>query len=165
MAESTLVLVATIAMLFAVGLSLVPVIPGPLLLWAIALFFGIAEGFQRLTPVGFAFITLIMLLGSASDLWLPLFGVKTGGMSCLSSLGAMIGGVAGSFLIPIPILGTLVGCVGGALLVEYLRSRDMDPALKAGRTAFNLYIISYGVQLAASILIFIVYVVTLLSTV
>ena len=39
----------------------------------------------------------------------------------LSIIGAMIGGLVGTFAIPMPLVGTLIGIVGGALIFESLR--------------------------------------------
>jgi uncharacterized protein YqgC (DUF456 family) len=76
-----------------------------------------------------------------SDLWLPLAGVKTGGLTCLASIGSLIGGFIGTFVIPIPILGTLIGCVIGALVVELVQARRVRQALQAGRTAFKMFVL------------------------
>jgi hypothetical protein len=50
--------------------------------------------------------------------------------------GAVIGGIFGTFLIPIPILGTLLGACGGAglgtFLLEAAGGRAMDHAFRSG---------------------------------
>ncbi len=164
LAESTLILIATILMIAGLMLSFVPVMPGPVLVWAVAIIFAVLEGFQRMTPAAVLVVTLLMIGGSASDLWLPFFGIRTGSLSCQSTLGAFIGGILGTFLIPVPIAGTLLGSVIGALLVEFIHRREVRQAARAGKTAFKMYLLSYAVQLVASIAIFAVYVVSLEST-
>jgi len=51
-------------------------------------------------------------------------------------LGGIFGGIAGTFLLPIPLLGSLIGACGGAcagsLLVELSRGRGVDRALRTG---------------------------------
>lgn len=162
LAEPTLILLATLLMIAALILSFVPILPGPLLLWAVTIIFAAVEGFQRITPVAAIGATGVMVLGSASDLWLPIFGIRTGGLTCLSTVGAFVGGFIGTFAFPI--LGTLIGSVAGALLVELVRFRQLPKAVRAGTTAAKMYVLSYVIQLVSSFAIFAVYVVSLLST-
>ena len=162
LAEPTLILLATLLMIAALILSFVPILPGPLLVWAVTIIFAVIEGFQRITPAAAIGATAIMVLGSASDLWLPIFGIRTGGLTCLSTIGAFIGGFIGTFAFPI--LGTLIGSVAGALLVELFRFREVQKALRAGTTAAKMYVLGYIVQLVASVAIFAVYVVSLQTT-
>lgn len=165
LAESTLVVIATILMIGTVVLAFIPIMPGPVLAWAVAIVFAIATNFERMTPVATVAATGIMLLGSTSDLWMNFFGVRTGGLSCLSSIGAFIGGLVGTFFIPIPVVGTIIGSVAGAALVELVRLRELRRAVRAGQTTARMMAISYGVQLAATILIFVIYIVSVQSTV
>lgn len=162
--EQSLILISAVLMIAALILSFVPIMPGPVMVWAVAIIFAVAEGFERMTPVAVLVATLVMLLGSASDLWLPLFGIRTGSLSCLSTVGAFAGGMIGTFFIPVPIIGTLIGSVLGALLVEFTRGREMRRAIRAGKTAARNYLLSYVVQLVASIIIFVVYVVSVQTT-
>lgn len=162
--EGTLVLVASILMIATVVLAFIPVMPGPMLGWGVSLVFAIVEGFQRMTPAAVVATTVVMLLGSTSDLWMNYFGVRTGGLSCLTSVGAFVGGLVGTFVIPFPVVGTLIGSVGGAVLVELLRWRQLRQAVRAGQTTAKMMAISYVVQLSASILIFVIYVVSLQTT-
>jgi uncharacterized protein len=159
--ESGLILAATILMITGLILAFVPAMPGPFILWGVACGFGALEGFQRLTPTAAIAATVIMVLGATSDLWLRLFGVQTGGLSCLSSVGSFIGGMVGTVLVPIPLIGTMVGVVGGALLVELVRIREWRQAMSAGKTAFKMFVLSYVVQLVASITIFAVFIISL----
>lgn len=151
-------------MLISVVLSFIPIMPGPALVWAIAIVFGFFTEFTRLTPLAAIMLTLIMIVASTSDVWLPLFGMRASGVSCQSTIGGFIGGLIGTFAIPIPILGTLVGMVLGALAVEFIHLRDVKRAYSAGRAALNAYLLSYVVQLLAVFVMFGIYVWSLLAT-
>jgi len=153
-----------VLMIAALILSFVPIMPGPVLVWAVAVIFAVVEGFERMTPAAVLVATVVMLLGSASDLWLPFFGIRTGSLSCLSTIGAFAGGMIGTFMIPVPIIGTLIGSVLGALLVEFTRGREIRRAVRAGKIAARNYVLSYVVQLVASVIIFVVYVVSVQTT-
>src|SRR5215210_2427063 len=129
-AESTLTVIAGIAMVGALFLSLLPFLPGPLVLWAISLVYGILTNFQHLTVLSMIVITLLMLVATSKDIWMPLVGMKSYGVSCSSSFGMMVGGLVGTFSIPIPILGTLIGAIIGAVLLELLNVGDTNRALR-----------------------------------
>src|SRR5512136_800137 len=53
--------------MMAVGLLVIPILPGLMIIWVAALGYGIAAGFGTLGWVMFAFITVLMLAGSILD--------------------------------------------------------------------------------------------------
>jgi uncharacterized protein YqgC (DUF456 family) len=135
----TLTLVAMFASLF---LILIPSVPVSALEWAIALVFGVLTGFERFTPVAAVSATIFMLIGATSGLWMPLLGMRGRSISCMGMVAFFIGMIAGSALIPVPFLGTIIGGVIGVMLVEYMRSGNKEATLESGRSAFKLVI--YG---------------------
>lgn len=162
--DMPLVLLTTGVMIIVLLVSFVPIMPGPLLMWAIAMVFGVLDHFTRFTTVAAVVATALMATGAARDLWLPLLGVRTGGLSCLTSTAAFIGGFIGTFTIPIPIVGTMAGGIIGALIVEYIHRRQVHLAVQAGRTVFKLQLIGYAIELSTTFAIFVVYVVSLMTT-
>ncbi len=155
---------ATIGMVVALVIAFVPLSPGPAVLWGVAILFGASEGFHRLTPIAAALITLLMVIGATNDLWLPRFGVRTGGLTCLGTIGSFVGGIIGSILIPIPIVGTIIGAMVGAALLEVLRFREYQRGLQAGRSALKIIMIGYGINILTSIGIFAIYLISLATT-
>lgn len=155
---------ATIGMVVSLILAFIPLMPGPLLLWGVGMIFGISEGFQRLTPAAGVVMTLLMVVSVTNDFWLPMFGVRTGGLTCLGAVGSFVGGIVGSFLIPIPILGTIIGAVAGAALLEVVRFREIGRGLQAGQSALKLVLLGYAVNIIMSIAIFVVYLVSIITT-
>ncbi|MDX2140054.1 MAG: DUF456 domain-containing protein [Chloroflexota bacterium] len=164
LAASLFVPVTVIAMFIGVFLSLVPVLPGSLIVWAIALVAGLIDGWTRITPAAMIVMSIIMVVSQLSDFWLPLLGVQTGGMGCLTSIGSFVGGIVGTIFIPIPIVGTLIGVVAGALLVEFLQRQQVDPAVQAGKQAAKLFAIGYAIRFISSLAIFFVYIFTLATS-
>ena len=163
--DMPLALLTTGLMLIVLVVSFVPIMPGPLLMWGIAMAFGVfVDHFTHFTPVAAVLATAIMATGAARDLWLPLLGVRTGGLSCQTSAAAFIGGLIGTFTIPIPIVGTMAGGIIGALIVEYLYRRQISMAMRVGRTVFKLQLIGYVIEVSTTFAIFVVYVVSLLTT-
>ena len=163
LAADLFVPVSLILMILGIFIALIPIMPGSLVVWAIALVAGIIDGFTRITPTAMIVMTAIMLISQLSDLWLPLIGVQTGGLSCAASLGSFVGGIVGTILIPIPLLGTLIGCVAGALIVDYLQRQQFGSAINAGRQAANLFAIGYAIRFISSLGILVVYIVSLVT--
>jgi hypothetical protein len=163
-APTLLLILTTLLMLVAVGLAFIPILPGPLLPWAVGVAFGFLDGWQRLTPAAGIIMTALMLVGVTADYWRPLLGGQAGGLTCLASIGSFVGGIIGTLVIPIPILGTLIGCVVGALVVELVKFGDIQKALQAGRGALKLFVLGYVLNIVFSVGIFVVYIVSLLTT-
>lgn len=162
-AESALITLATVLMVVATVLAIIPILPGTLMVWGIGIVTGILEGFQRVTPFSVILMTLIMAVAVTSDFWLPYLGVKTRGLSCLAAVGSLIGGLIGTFVIPVPVVGTLIGTIGGALVVELVLVGEFARAMRAGRTALKLFLIGYAIELTSCLLILAVFVFTVWS--
>ncbi|NLX11709.1 MAG: DUF456 domain-containing protein [Chloroflexi bacterium] len=164
LAESALIVIALVLMGLSLLLSVIPLLPGPVLMWAIALGFAFLTDFERTPLLVIALMTLLMVAGATSDIWMQAMGVKTQGGSCLTTLGSLAGAVVGSFVIPIPLLGTVIGLVVGALLVEFMRLGQIREAMTAGRVALKLYLLSTVVEFATSAAIMVLFVISLWAT-
>ena len=161
----TLLLILTITlMIFVLFLSIFPFLPGPVLVWAIGVVFAFLTNFQRATPVAVIIMTLMMVIGSTTEFWMPLLGIRTSGMSCLSVVGSFIGGIVGTFFIPLPICGTLIGAMLGALIGEIVHVGDWRKALWASKSALELFLIGFVAELITSIAILITFVVSVWTT-
>ncbi len=129
MDSGTVVTLAGIGM--AIGLlgTVVPIVPGLALIWAAALGYGLAEGFEAGGSLLFTAITIVALLGEAAGLVLPHRAAGSAGASGTSLfLGAAVG-VAGFFLVPV--VGLPLGGALGIYLGEHLRTRDAGTAWRA----------------------------------
>ena len=157
-AETSLLNLSLILMVVGLIVSFIPFVPGTILLWLIATVTAYLNNFERIPIVAVAIMTVLMILGATNELWMPLLGIRAPGGSCWSSLGAFVGGLVGTFFIPIPIVGTLVGFVLGAALFELARLRELRRALGAGRSALKTFALNYVVQVLMSIGIFAVFV-------
>lgn len=153
LAGSVVLALVIIAMMLSTLASFVPFIPGPVLVWGIGAVYAAFTGLDRVTFWALLAMTGIMAIGSTADFWMQLLGVHMEGGSCLATLGSIVGGTVTTFIIPIPIIGTVIGMVLGALAFEFMRQRELDPALKAGKNALNVYLLSVAVEFTASILI------------
>lgn len=119
---------------FVVGLfgTILPIIPGLIIVWLAALYYaGVVVGFDTFSPWVFALITLIGLVAGTSNIWLAALGARTTGASWRTLIIGFIGAIAGTFLLPIPLVGTIVGYAAGLILAEYIRLGELRPAMKA----------------------------------
>lgn len=118
-------ILALVAMLVGVVGIVVPVLPGTItiviaaLVWAIVLGTGSAW-------IGFAVIVVLGAIGMAAGIVLTGRRLKEMGIPNSSLLIGGVGAVVGFFAIPV--VGLLIGFVGGLYLAEYLRIRDPKEA-------------------------------------
>jgi len=108
-------------------------------------------------------IVVLALLGELVEFFAGMVGAKRAGASWRGSvaavLGAVVGAVAGTFIIAIPFVGTLVGACGGAGLgvwaVENSRGAR-DHALRRGVSAGLGAFIGIVSKLAAGVAIWLI---------
>lgn len=115
----------------------IPIVPGPVLIWAGALMWAISDQFVRVGWPTLIVMALLMVAAWGSDLALTSYFTRRTSSSWLTVLGSIIGGIAGGiFLSPaIPVIGSIFGAILGAILgviiVELIRKRQLRPALNA----------------------------------
>jgi uncharacterized protein YqgC (DUF456 family) len=105
----------------------VPVFPGLVVIWLLALLYGIFSGFGTLGAVLFVFITALAILGEVSDNLLMSKKARQEGARWLSIAIAFIAGIVGSIVFS-P-LGGIAAALLGLFLAEFLFSRDHRRAL------------------------------------
>lgn len=140
-------------LLIVLGLigAVVPILPGPLIIWAGALVWAWGDGFARIGWPTLVVLLVLAVFAWASDFLINLLVSRRAGASWKAIFGAIAGGLAGGILLSgvVPVAGSLIGAVLGALagsfVVEYLNTRDTQAAL----TAMRAYV---GSMLLASLL-------------
>jgi hypothetical protein len=140
---------------------IIPMIPGTLLVWLTVIVYAILErasGLAAMDPVTLIVISLIAIVTGLADLWLPLVGAKVSGSSRRALVFGALGALAGTFLLPIPLLGTIIGYAGGILLGEYHKHRDWDRAFRAGVGGVAGWGIATVLQLGGGLLILLIFV-------
>lgn len=119
------------ALLVLVGLAgtVLPVIPGPLLIFGGLLLAAWADGFAHVGVVGLTIIGVLAALSFVADFVASLLGAKRVGASTQALFGAAAGGLVG-ILFGIP--GLILGPFVGAVLGEYLARGGFRQAGKVG---------------------------------
>ena len=128
--DPTLFYVAAAA-LVVVGLlgTVLPVIPGAVLIFMGLLLAAWADGFARVGLVGLSIIGALGMLSWAADLAATVMGAKRVGASPLALAGATIGGLVGLFL---GLAGLVLGPFLGAVAGELIARRNLRQAGKVG---------------------------------
>ena len=164
-AQAFVLFLTLFVMMVGLIFTVVPPIPGTLLIWGAAIGYGLVMGWESLGWWTFAIMTILMIVGVVADILGGQFGAKIGGASCLAiALGSILGfvlGIVGS-IVGTPIVGCLAGLfgtLGGILLVERFRYSDWRSALNAtkgflaGSTAGMLARLTAGVLMFGVFLI------------
>lgn len=132
--NATALVIAVI--LFVIGFigTVLPMLPGPILVYGGMILYGFMTDFQSLDSFFFVVQGLVLLLIFASDYVSAAAGAKFFGGSSKSSMGAVVGTLlAIIFLGP---LGIIIGPFAGASIVHFLQTGDFKGALRAGFGTF-----------------------------
>jgi uncharacterized protein YqgC (DUF456 family) len=116
--------IAAVGLVMAVGLvgSVLPFVPGLVLVWGAGLVYGFVAGFGTVGGVAFAVMTVLLLAGTLAQVVLPTRRGAARGASRGVLLAGALGGVVGFFVVPV--LGLPLGAVAGVLVAEHQRSGD-----------------------------------------
>lgn len=126
---SEVAIVTTLIM--AVGLvgAVLPLVPGPPLIWLGALYYAWRTGFEVVGWPMLIFLLLLAIIGGTADLWMGYLGASKGGASGWATLASLVGGIVGFVVGSLP--GAIIGSIGAIVLVEYGRYRDWRKVLRA----------------------------------
>ena len=139
---------------------IIPILPGMLLVWFTVLVY--AWRTEALGWPSLIFITIIALVAGLSNIWLPLLGAQKTGAAKRALFLGIVGAIVGTFVIPIPILGTVIGYAVGVFLGEYMKQRDWRLALKASLGGVAGWGVSAIVEIVAALTILAIFVVQVL---
>ena len=116
-------------MLVLAGLAgtVLPLLPGTLLVWAGLLLGAWIDDFTRVSVLTVVVITLLAALAWALDFVAGLMGAKRAGASKLALVGAAVGTIVGIFM---GLVGVLFMPLVGAAIGEYWAQKDQQRAAK-----------------------------------
>ena len=114
--------------------TVLPALPGPVLVFAGMLLAAWADGFERVGIGTLVLLALLTVVAYLVDLAATVFGVQRSGASTRAVFGAAIGLLVG---IPFGIPGLLLGPFAGAVIAELTVRNDMR---KAGRAGFGAWL-------------------------
>lgn len=142
-----LLLWALAIVLVAVGIAgtVLPGLPGPVLVFSGLLLGAWADGFERVGPGILILLALLTVVAYVVDLAAAVLGVRRSGASTRAVFGAAIGLLAG---IPFGIPGLLLGPFAGAVIAELTVRSDLRKASRAGFAAWLGFLVGTVTKLA-----------------
>lgn len=143
--------ILVVAFAIAVGLAgiLVPLLPGTLLIWLAIAVWAVVES-TTTSWVVLGVVTLLLGAGILIKYLWPVKRMRAADVSGKTLAAGGILGVVGFFVIPV--VGLVVGFVGGVYLAELAQRRDRRRAWAATVHAVKGVALSVGVELAAGLL-------------
>jgi uncharacterized protein len=157
-------LTTLVGLAMAVGLvgTIVPVVPGLVLIWAAALGFGIGEGFDGPGAPLFGAITVVGLVGEVAGVVLPKRSAGRAGAGRWSLwLGAAVA-LVGFFVVPV--VGLPLGGALGIYVGEHLRTRDAATAWRATWATLKGFGLPALAQFGAGVAMVILWVIWVIAT-
>lgn len=147
MTPESLILWTLAVVLIAVGIAgtILPALPGPVLIFAGFLVAAWADDFQRVGPAILVLLALLTIVAYLVDFAATVLGVQRSGASGRAVVGAAIGLFAG---IPFGLPGLLLGPFAGAVLAELTVRNDLRQASRAGFAAWLGFIVGTVAKLA-----------------
>lgn len=142
--------VALVIIVIGIVGTVLPVLPGTILILLGALLYAFIEGFQAIGWPTLVVLGVLTVIATTADLWASSAGAKARGASGWSLLAGMVGGLVGLIFFTLP--GAIIGAVLGVLLVELLRFGDWRKAIKASGGWAVGWVLSTLIQFAIGIL-------------
>lgn len=136
--------------------TVMPLLPGAILIWLSVLAWAWADGFEHVGWPTLVVLALLTLLAALSDMLLAGFGARRGGASWRGLLFGGIGAVAGLFIANLP--GALIGAVIGMLAWETYRHHGDLRA--AGRSSGGLlcgYLLSMAFKFTLGVIMLVIF--------
>lgn len=143
--------------------TVVPIIPGPPLIWFGMFAWALGENFQRVDWVTLIVLALIAIVATFSEYWLTPIAQKRAGFGFKNAVAAMVGGIAGGILLSeIPVLGTLFGAAAGSVIgvgaITFWRSRNLRESARAGKTYLVGCFLASVVEISLSLVMLAIFV-------
>jgi len=143
-------------MLVGVIGTVLPIIPGTILIFGGALLYALVEGFQTVGWPTLVVLGILTAVATTADLWASSIGAKLGGASGWSVLIGLVAGLVGLVVFGLP--GAIIGAVLGVLVTEIVRVGDWRLALKAGSGWVIGWALSTVVQLGVGLIMVAIFV-------
>lgn len=151
------------SLIFFIGLaaSLLPIVPGSLIVWCGVLMHKLWMGDASVTWNSVILTGIITLVGQLTDIVLGIWGARKFGASWKGAVGALFGALVGCFLPP-PLLWLVIGPVVGAIIGELLAGRSIKAGSQAGLGTIIGGIVAFAVKFGLSVCVVALFFISLL---
>jgi hypothetical protein len=142
-------------------LTLIPLVPGILVMFVLSVIFAIITGFSLISVSELSVLGGILLISVIVDFSAGLIGAKYGGASKYGLYYGLISLIIGFLLLP-P-FGGFVGMFAGVLLAEILAGRDEKRAIRAALGSVAGSFVGVAINVILAVIFFILFVVFLFT--
>ncbi len=109
----------------------IPGVPGLLYLLFVSVVFGFVTHFELLTQHNLLVLGSVVVIAMLFDISAGILGARFGGANTKSLLGGALGFIVGTFIIPLPILGSILGFFLGIYISELSQHHKSKKAWRA----------------------------------
>jgi uncharacterized protein YqgC (DUF456 family) len=153
--ELAATIVVGLAMLVGVAGTLLPVLPGLLLIWAAAIVYGFLVGFDAVAGIAILASTALLGLGLYLNVRIPQKSAAESGLGIPAQLFGLLLAVVGFFVVPV--VGFPLGFVLGVFIVRYQATRDTARAWISTKKSIGAIVRASAVQAACGLGMFAVW--------
>ena len=159
MTDIFILVAASVLLIPGILMAIIPTVPGMLYMLVIVLVYGIYDHFVHVTWIEFGILAAITAVAMIIDTVSGLIGAKWGGAHWSSIVSGIVGLILGSALIPIPIVGSIIGMFFGVLASEWYRTRNMSQAHRAATGSLLGTLAGAGVKIVAAIVFLVLFII------
>ncbi len=150
--ETTIHILTFLTMLVGLFGLIIPIFPGNVVIWLVALVYGLVFGFGRLGGIIFAIITLLMFAAVLADNVVMGAKAREKGAAWGSIIMALIAGVIGTILLP-PI-GGIIAAPLVLYLMEMQRLKDSEEAIMVVKALLIGWGLAFVVRFGIGVVMF-----------
>lgn len=142
------------SLIFLIGLltSLLPIVPGSLIVWIGVIVHKLWLGEASITWKMVIVAGVLTLIGQLADFFMGVWGARRFGASWQGALGAFVGAIVG-FFIPPPLFWLIVGPILGAVAGELVAGRTLRDGSKAGIGTVIGGILAFALKFGISVFV------------
>ena len=133
-----------------------PIIPGPPLVYLSLIFVSIGSGWEAVSPAVLIVTGILAAVITVLDYVLPAMVSRRHGAGRAGTWGSLIGMIAG--IIVFPPFGIFIGAFGGAVIGELIAKGGTRESIRAGWGVFLGIVFAIGIKLAFAGYIAILYI-------
>jgi len=154
-----ILIISLILLLPGLAIAFIPSVPNMVYMFLVVVLFGLFDKFDHVTSANLLVLGIIVFVVMLLEFISGLVGAKWGGSSWKSVFYGLAGLVLGSFMIPVPIFGGVIGMFLGVLLSELYRTNDMRSANRAALGSLLGFLAGTGIRFVGALVFFVMFVV------
>jgi uncharacterized protein len=148
-------IIALLIMLIGLAGSIVPLLPGPPIIWLGAFFYAWQTDFTSIGWLTLLGLAAIAIAAATSDLWIGAMSNRKAGASGWATLFSTIGGIVGLFTLGLP--GMILGSILGVLLPDWRRWREGQHVWNVSWRTVKSWIVGALVQAGLGIVMIVIF--------